>query len=162
MTTKKLLCILSIIAAQTYAMDNPLRLPLKLGTWENKTSKTIIVEEVSPRNDGFNLVPDKIAEIPNGKSKKFDLPISLDPLGKVDAAQYKIYHLNDIDTAIFIRVEYDKKKNSLHAFKLDPKTKFNSNPKELSLHDLKKHVYLNAIFKGKNWQDTSLNFIKDK
>lgn len=153
--------VLLNLATLNFSMEKPAEIMIELGEWHNKTPNTYEIEELSPYEDGMRTAATTITTLGNGKLKKINHKISLEPVGLAKVARYRIYNIDDIDDAAILKIEHNLKTNEIKASLNNPKSKEQSKTAVFSLDKgkLKKlNVSLMGNLAGKNLTSSSLNF----
>lgn len=158
-----LIWLLILLSNMNFCMEKPSQLSVELGEWHNRTSHTYEVEELSPHEDGFRTAAKSITDLGNGKFKKLSHKVSLEPVGAVNVARFRIYNIDNIDDATILKIEHNNKTNEVIASFNDPRTRDKKGPKPavVSLDKNKsKQLDLSLIVNldGKNLESSTLNF----
>lgn len=155
-------CLFFFCLAKINAMEKPSHILIELGEWHNKTPNTYEIEEISPFGDDFKTSSKTITQLGNSKVKKLNHPISLEPTGASDVARYRIYNIDDMDDIAVLKIEHDKKTNTLTASMTNPNAdkKTKSEPTKFIIDKKTKNVNLslNGSLKGKKLDAVDLNF----
>lgn len=158
-------CLLISFFSISAAMEKPSQISLELGEWHNRTPNTYEIEELSPHEDGLTTAARSIGDLGNGKLKKINHKVSLEPVGQARAARYRIYNVDNIDDAAIIKIEH--KPNEITASMYNPKNKEKkvSKPAIVPLDKSKSQkldLSLIVNLEGKNLESSKLNFTSVK